>query len=138
MADKIKVELTPEQLQAVNDLVGERVSEVERAEGTANQRDTPLWQAERELDGALMAWEEEQHTAPMLDDELLAYALAHTYATHEFSDPADEHRMYELLLAQGDLIGVEIPEGDEYQRAVLHHLDPERVPDFPINPQPEN
>jgi hypothetical protein len=68
----------------------------------------------------------------MTDAELTAYALAHTYATHEFANGADEHRMYELLLAAGDAIGVDVPLGDEYQRAVLHHLDPQRVPDFPL------
>jgi hypothetical protein len=70
----------------------------------------------------------------MTDDELLAYALAHTFATHEFADGNDELRIYELLLAAGDRIGVEVPEGDEYQRAVLNHLDPKRIPNFPYNP----
>jgi hypothetical protein len=69
----------------------------------------------------------------MTDKQLIAYALAHTYATHEFADPADETRIYELLLAAGDEIGVEVPLGDEYQRAVLHALDPSRIPDFPLD-----
>jgi hypothetical protein len=70
---------------------------------------------------------------PMTDHELITYALAHTYATHEFPGP-EEHRMYGLLLEHGGQLGIAVPEGDEYQRAVLHRLDPDRVPDFPSPP----
>lgn len=60
--DTIDIRLTPDQLQAVTDVVGERVSATSREAGH-DVHDT-LWHAERELDGALMAWEAEhaQHT----------------------------------------------------------------------------
>lgn len=65
----------------------------------------------------------------MTDEEIIAYALAHFYATVEIEN---DHRVYELLLDAGSAIGVDVPAGDEYQRAVLHHFDPERVHDFPL------
>jgi hypothetical protein len=46
--------------------------------------------------------------------------------------PDDDARCMGLLLKYGYRVGVEVPEGDEYQRAVLHRFDPERVPDFPL------
>lgn len=57
MSDKIRVDLAPEQLQAVIPLVAERVT-------ATDERDTPLEQAERILDLALLEWERRT------DDEL--------------------------------------------------------------------
>lgn len=67
----------------------------------------------------------------MTDDEIIVYALAHTYATHEFLAAEDEGRIYELLIERGTALGIDVPYGEEYQRAVLYRLDPERVPDYP-------
>lgn len=50
MTDEIRLDLTPEQLQAVVTVVGERVS-------ATGEEGTPLEQAERELDLALLEWE---------------------------------------------------------------------------------
>ena len=49
----IRVDLTPEQLQAVLHEVGIAVSR------TDEDRSDPLWQAERELDSALLKYEQE-------------------------------------------------------------------------------
>lgn len=68
----------------------------------------------------------------MTDDEIIAYALAHAVATLDFPADADEHQCGELMHQYGQSIGVDVPLGDEYQRAVLHRFDPERVPDFPL------
>lgn len=67
----------------------------------------------------------------MTEDELIVFALAHAVATLDCSSDVD-HQMYELLIDRGTAIGIDVPLGDEYQRAVLHHFDPERVPDFPL------
>jgi len=69
----------------------------------------------------------------LTEDEIIAYALAHAAATLDMSGD-DDARCMELLYQYGDKIGVAVPLGDEYQRAVLHRFDPERVPDFPLNP----
>jgi len=71
---------------------------------------------------------------PLTDDEIIAYALAHAAATLDMSSDDDANCM-DLLYQYGFKIGVDVPEGDEYQRAVLHHFDPERVPDFPLDPE---
>jgi hypothetical protein len=47
MSDKIRVDLTREQLEAVTKVVGASVSASEIIDG-------PLYEAERELDGALL------------------------------------------------------------------------------------
>lgn len=60
-------------------------------------------------------------------DEIIAYALAHAAATLDFPTQADEDEAMELLYQYGHKIGVEVRLGDEYQRAVLHRFDPERV-----------
>jgi hypothetical protein len=67
----------------------------------------------------------------MTDEEIIAYALAHAAATLNMSGEEDAQCM-ELLYRYGFKIGVDVPLGDEYQRAVLHRFDPERVPDFPL------
>ena len=46
----MSIELTPEQLQAVVDVIGKQVS-------TTNERGTPLAHAEYELDSALLEFE---------------------------------------------------------------------------------
>jgi hypothetical protein len=48
----IRIDLTEEQLRAALDVIGERVS-------ATNERGTPLFMAERELDSALLAHENE-------------------------------------------------------------------------------
>jgi hypothetical protein len=67
----------------------------------------------------------------MTEDEIIAYALAHAAATLDMSGDEDALCM-NLLYEYGGKIGVDVPEGDEYQRAVLHRFDPDRVPDFPL------
>lgn len=67
----------------------------------------------------------------MIRHEIIAYALAHFIATVDLS-PDDDTVAMDLLYAYGDECGIDVPLGDEYQRAVLHHFDPERVPDFPL------
>jgi len=57
MSDKIRVDLTHEQLEAVLHEVAQAVN---RLPAEMNPADEPLYQAERELDGALMQWEQEQ------------------------------------------------------------------------------
>lgn len=66
----------------------------------------------------------------MTDEEIIVYALAHTYATHEFPG-SDEGRIYDLLIQRGITLGIHVPAGEEYQRAVFYRLDPDRVPDYP-------
>lgn len=65
----------------------------------------------------------------MTHDEIIAYALAHTYATIDFLDNTE---VLDVLYEYGSKCGIDVPLGDEYQRAVLHHFDPDRVPDFPL------
>lgn len=62
-------------------------------------------------------------------DELIAWSLAHAVAT---LDGPDDAELSDLLYEYGGKLGIEVPAGDEYQRAVLHHFDPDRVPDFPL------
>lgn len=66
-------------------------------------------------------------------EEIIAYALAHAVVTLDWS-PDDDDAAMEILIEFGtsDAVGIDIPLGDEYQRAVLHRFDPERVPDFPL------
>jgi hypothetical protein len=49
--DKIKIELTYDQLRAVTNLVGAAVS------GCGGREEGALYEAERELDGAMLRWE---------------------------------------------------------------------------------
>jgi hypothetical protein len=66
----------------------------------------------------------------MSRDEIIAFALAHAVATLDVGE--DESALLDLLHEYGESVGIDVPEGDEYQRAVLHHFDPDRVPDFPL------
>ena len=56
MGEQITIRLTPEELQAVTNCVGEFVS----AWPMVATEDSPIYRAERVLDGSLLAWEEAQ------------------------------------------------------------------------------
>ena len=59
MNDKIRIDLTPQQLEAVLHEVGQAVNRLDAQTAPAD----PLFQAERELDGALMQYEQEMRNA---------------------------------------------------------------------------
>jgi hypothetical protein len=77
----------------------------------------------------VLYYHHEQRRENMSKDEIIAWALAHAVAT---LDGPEDAALSDLLHEYGGKLGIDVPAGDEYQRAVLHHFDPDRVPDFPL------